>query len=210
MVLGASVLWTKLSAKSLKIVVKRKKIPIEHLICARHSGAPPEMLHNCWSTYTLKETCCCNTKRWINPYKGDKRPRSWWEGEGCFPRNRKPFGLDPTWWFCRGCPQKHSHLHQLHRDGAGWRGKSYFSSRCWCLRMKASSNDQKFSTWGLNGNSGLHPQRHNSFCDFQGALSQTRPKQRPGHSESLHTSSVAFLARSGMLNHSTLATLQSG
>lgn len=60
-------------------------------------------------------------------------------------------------------------------------------------RMKASSMTTSPVTWGLNGNSGLHPQRHNSFCDFQGALSQTRPKQRPGHSESLHTSSVAFL-----------------
>lgn len=41
------------------------------------------MLRNCWSACTLTETCCYNTKRWINPYQGDKG-RRWWEGEACF------------------------------------------------------------------------------------------------------------------------------
>lgn len=165
------------------------------------------MLHNCWSTYTLKETCCYNTKRWINPYKGDKRPRSWWEGEGCFPRTTGSLGFLT-----------------LPGDSAGVVPRNTVTSTNF-TEMEWDEEENRISTagadvsgWrllpmtiqirylGPHGNSGLHPQRHNSFVIFKELSLQTRPKQRPGHSESLHTSSVAFLPRSGMLNHSTLAT----
>ena len=96
------------------------------------------MLRNCWSACTLTETCCYNTKQWINPYQGDKRLRSWWGGEACFLSEELeafwawPYlvilpGLSPqtqspsTYFTEMEWDEEESHISAAGTDVSGWR-----------------------------------------------------------------------------------------
>lgn len=100
------------------------------------------MLRNCWSACTLTETCCYNTKQWIIPTRETK---DWGRGgevkHAFFPRNWKPSGLDPTWWFCRDCPHKPNRPPPTSQRWSGMKRKVIFQ------RQALMSQDEGFFQW---------------------------------------------------------------